>query len=251
LRALIVGYGHMGREIEKALTARGHVVVGRIDPLDPGADARVIEPSLLSDCDVAIEFSLPAAVGENAATYADSGIPAVIGTTGWEAIRPDVLARAAANGNSLVWGNNFSIGANLFARIATVAAKYANSFDEYDAFLHEYHHRRKKDSPSGTALMVAQRVVAELDTKSSVVTERLDRPPAPEELHVSSTRGGSVPGTHTLTFDSDADTIEITHRARNRSGFASGAVRAAEWLLVNPGVHAADDVFDAILKERS
>jgi len=99
--------------------------------------------------------------------------------------------------------------------------------------------------------MVAQRVVAELDTKSSEVTERLDRPPAPEELHVSSTRGGSVPGTHTLTFDSDADTIEITHRARNRSGFASGAVRAAEWLLVNPGVYAADDVFDAILKERS
>lgn len=250
MRVILTGYGRMGREIEKILVERGHTVVARIDPKDPQADDTTLSRDVLDRGDVVIEFSLPQAVVENTARYVEARKPVVIGTTGWEREREAVLTDFISSGTSIVWGNNFSIGANVFLRICSTAARFINNFSTYDAFLHEYHHNKKKDSPSGTAIIAAKRVLAELDSKSSVVTERLDRPPAPEELHVSSTRGGSVPGTHTLTFDSDADTIEVTHRARNRSGFAAGAVMAAEWLLENPGVYSADDYYDEISKEK-
>jgi len=169
------------------------------------------------------------------------GCPAVVGTTGWfdhiEAIRPIVENSSAG----LVYGSNFSIGAHVFISAARYAASLVASIEEYDLQIHEVHHRKKKDSPSGTALTLARAVLDAVPRKTTIETNRFDREPLDEELHVSSGRIGSVPGTHTLTLDSEADTIEIRHQARHRGGFALGAVLAAEWIRLHPGLHTVEE----------
>jgi 4-hydroxy-tetrahydrodipicolinate reductase len=163
----------------------------------------------------------------------------------------------AAN-SSLLWASNFSLGVNLFYRIAAFAAKLADPFPEYDAAGYEVHHNRKADSPSGTAKTLADLVIKNMGRKTRAVYETLDRPPEPEELHYASLRLGAVPGVHRLIFDSPADSIEISHSARSREGLAMGALRAARWLLRCPGpgqeageprqgVFTMDDVLTEIL----
>ncbi|MFW5688816.1 MAG: 4-hydroxy-tetrahydrodipicolinate reductase [Spirochaetota bacterium] len=271
MRVAIVGYGRMGREIEQVLRSRGHEAALLVDPaFEPGTGTasaagssgsaaggspgprfeRELSARALEGCDVAIEFSLADAVTTNVEHYAAAGVPVVIGTTGWLAELPAIEERVRQAGSALVYGSNFSIGANLFFRLAKHAGTLVREIEEYDLMIHEVHHRGKKDSPSGTALTLAEAVLDAVPRKKRIETARLDRAPEPEELHVSSTRGGSVPGTHTLFLDSDADTIEVRHQARSRGGFALGAVRAAEWIVNRQGVFTVEQFINDLLEGR-
>jgi 4-hydroxy-tetrahydrodipicolinate reductase len=247
MRAAIIGYGGMGREVERVLLDRGHQVTARVDPSMKGADAPGLTEAIARMSDVAIEFSHAGAVMENARAYARLGLSAVTGTTGWFDRLEELKAALAGSSIGYLYGSNFSIGAHLFFAIVAEATRLSNPCPEYDIMGWEIHHKRKKDSPSGTALSLARIVTAESARKKKVVTERLDRAPAPEELHFASVRGGEVPGTHTLLLDSPFDTIELTHRARSRGGFALGAVRAAEWLAGKKGLFVVDDFISDIL----
>jgi 4-hydroxy-tetrahydrodipicolinate reductase len=236
MKVLLMGYGRMGHEIEAVLLRRGHTIISRIDAAPGVGDAVSPGTDALGAADVAIEFSLSTAVKTNAALYAKAGLSAVVGTTGWKDDDAAVRAMVESAGIGFLRTTNFSIGAHLFFALAEEAARLIAPLEDYDALIHETHHNQKKDSPSGTALTAARRVLKNLSRKKRIVTERLDRQIEPDELHVSSSRVGSVPGVHTLLLDSVFDSIEITHTARSRGGFALGAVLAAEWLL---GIDAA------------
>ncbi len=234
MNVLIVGYGSMGKEIEKILIERGHSIAARIDPVADGADAGDLTIETAKDADTAIEFSLPAAVYENAAFYAQNNIRAVVGTTGWNERLSEVEA-LFKNGGSFIPGSHFSLGGHLFFFIVEEGAGLIADLQAYDIMMYEIHHKNKKDSPSGTALVTANRILKANRNKKRIVTERLDRRPESEELHVGSIRGGAEPGQHCVILDSAADSVEIRHRARSRAGFALGAVLAAEWLESKEG----------------
>lgn len=240
MNILIVGYGRMGREIEKILLERGHSIAGRVDPSGSG-DFTELSAAALAGADAVIEFALPASIRENAELYAEAGVPAVVGTTGWDSRREEIRECVENKNGTYLWGSNFSIGAHMLFILTEKAAALVNSAPHYDIMVNEYHHKLKKDSPSGTALTIAEKIIDISDQKKSIVTETLKRAITPEELHVGSVRGGSIPGTHSVTLDSEADTIEITHTARNRSGFALGAVLAAEWLQSKKGFFRVED----------
>ncbi len=221
----IVGYGVMGQLVDKLAAGYGCRVAAVFDEDRPLRECRQWE-----EFDVAIDFSLPDAVVNNVRLLAAHRKAMVIGTTGWQAQQDEVRQLVLEAGVGCVVGSNFSIGMNMFFAIVRRAAILANRYDQYDVMMHEIHHRRKADSPSGTALSLAAILMQELDDKSELLTEAAQGPPAATVLHVGSTRGGDVPGTHTVLIDSEADTLELTHRARNRNGFAAGALRAARWI---------------------
>ncbi|GHV24590.1 4-hydroxy-tetrahydrodipicolinate reductase [Spirochaetia bacterium] len=251
----LIGYGKMGKILEEAALNRGHRITAVVEPAaGPAGDLKssrsgsplfkTIAAADFSGVDAALEFTRPGEAAENIKALAKRKIPVVAGSTGWYGELAVVKAAVEAAGSSLLWASNFSLGVNLFYRIAAYAASLATSFPEYDAGGWEAHHNQKADSPSGTAKTLAERVMAKMSRKKKAVWEVLDRPPLPEEFHYPSLRLGSLPGTHTLIFDSPADTIEITHTARNRDGLATGALRAVEWLVATPrqGVFTLDDV---------
>jgi len=247
MKVLLVGYGYMGKEIEKIALSRGHTIAGTVDPVSE-ASHKELTPSILEKADVVIDFSAPSSVEKNCDVYVKGKTPIVMGTTGWENIREQIAKKVDQAGIGFIWGSNYSVGANVFTHIVGKATSLINNFPEYDTLLHEYHHKRKKDSPSGTAFMVAEEIIRQSDKKEVIVTEKLDRQIKADELHVSSTRGGDIPGTHIVMFDSFADTIELTHRARNRSGFALGSVIAAEWIINKKGFIKVEDFFKDLLK---
>jgi len=252
MKVAIVGYGRMGRAIEQVALSRGHDVRALIDPaLTPESEGGIQPPTnaqlftevtgeALADCDVAIEFSSPDAVMDNIGIYASSDVAAVIGTTGWHDHVAEAEKLWSGSERGMVYGANFSIGAHLFLRTAAYASSLAADLADYDLLIHEIHHGRKKDSPSGTALTLARYVMEAAPRKKSVQPDRLDGAAQETELHVSSSRGGSFPGTHTLYLDSEADTVEIRHQARSRHGFVTGAVTAAEWIRDRRGVFAVE-----------
>ena len=246
MRVAIVGYGQMGHEIEKALVDQKHEVAVRIDPVAVDADETSVTSDTLDGSEVVIEFALPDAVRTNAAVYSKSEIPAVVGTTGWESQRDEVLGLFRTGGTYL-WGSNFSVGAHLFFAITEYTSKLVSGLHSYDMLMYEIHHRRKKDSPSGTALTIAEKIVENNERKRRIVTSRLDRVREEDELHIGSVRGGEIPGIHTVLIDSKADTVELRHTARNRGGFAVGAVLAAEWLIGKSGVFTVDEFMDDLL----
>ena len=250
MKIALVGYGKMGRMIESVAIERGHTVVVRIDPLAKDADAASIEAcSGLEAADVAIEFTRPDTALPNILALAARKMPVVVGTTGWHASLAEARSAVERSGSALMWSTNFSLGVNLFYKIAECAARVLDPFAEYDVGGWEAHHNRKADSPSGTAKTLVERVLSQMTRKTGVVWDMLEhRPPEPHELHYASLRVGSVPGTHSLFFDSTADTIELTHTARSREGFARGAVRAAEWLPGKRGVYTVDDLLADILR---
>jgi 4-hydroxy-tetrahydrodipicolinate reductase len=247
MNVALVGYGRMGKEVEQVLRERGHKTVVRIDPNPGVGDAESLNARVLGGVDGVIEFSLPGAVAANARVYAQVGLPAVIGTTGWEAEREEVAKLIRSSGGCLLHGSNFSIGAHLMFALVRRAAEMIKPFEDYDIMVHEYHHKFKVDSPSGTALSIANAILENLPRKSIIQTEALDRAIRPEELHVSSTRGGSIPGIHTVTLDSPSDSVEITHTVRNRKGLATGAVLALEWLQGKKGFYRVEDFIDAVI----
>jgi 4-hydroxy-tetrahydrodipicolinate reductase len=254
----IVGYGKMGHMVEAAAKSLGHTVAATIDTRAEDATARVAEGdgAALADvvkrsgADGVIEFSHPSSVAGNIRALLPLRLPLVVGTTGWKAEDAGIRTLAAASGGTAVRSANFSLGVNLFYRIVSEAARIVSAFGEYDCAVWEAHHNQKADSPSGTAMEIARRILAEDGRKTALVTDAFTRKPEPHELHVSSTRIGSVPGTHTVFFDSGADTIELTHRARSREGFARGAVHALARLscaleagTLKPGaLYGAEDI---------
>ncbi|HCC37551.1 MAG TPA: 4-hydroxy-tetrahydrodipicolinate reductase [Treponema sp.] len=256
----IIGYGKMGKMIEKAALEKGHKITAIIDPLltDPatllGTEIynSVEKAGNLNNADAAIEFTTPGTAVENIKALAKIKMPMVIGTTGWHDQLDEVTKAVDAAGTSLIWSSNFSMGVNVFYRVAWYATKLLDSFPEFDIGGFETHHNSKLDSPSGTAKTLVNGVLARSKRKKKAVWEKLDRKPEPDELHFSSLRVGSVPGTHSLFFDSPADTIEITHTARNRESLVAGAIRAAVWLADSSGgkrqgVFTIDDMLKDIL----
>jgi len=171
----------------------------------------------------------------------------VIGTTGWYDQMDDVQQVVAANGVGLIWSGNFSIGVNALFAIVSYAAKIFNNLPDYDVLGHEFHHKNKADSPSGTATMLTNILLENISRKQKPVYRMLDRKIEPDELHFSSSRGGAIPGTHMVMFDSLVDTIEIKHTARGREGFASGALMAAEFIENKTGFFNIDDLMAGLI----
>ena len=255
MRIILCGYGKMGRLIEDCANDRGTEAAAVIDPRVVGISKRGAPiypsfdqvPKTLFDKTVLIDFSRPDSVFNTICAAADRHLPLVVGTTGWYHRLAEAEARVKAAGSALLYAENFSLGVTLFYKIAEYAASLVNQFDEYDAACFEAHHRHKADSPSGTAKALATRLLSRLDRKDRAVYDKLDRPPEAGELHVASLRAGEIPGTHTVYFDSPSDTIELTHRARNRHALAVGAVTAAFWLYERAaegksGVFTLEDV---------
>jgi 4-hydroxy-tetrahydrodipicolinate reductase len=247
MKAIILGYGRMGREVEAVLTQKKHTISARIDVMIAEADAKALTADLAAQADVVIEFALAQAIEERVALYTRCNIPAVIATTGWNDRLDEIKHIVETSSIGVVYGSNFSVGMNIFFQLVAQAAKIADSFPEYDLMGYEIHHKRKQDSPSGTAKTIGSLILKQHSGKDSLVTDRLDRAIAPNELHFASVRGGYVPGIHTVLLDSAADTIELTHNARNRSGLAQGAVMAAEWIIGKQGFFEFKDIINQIL----
>ncbi len=234
MKIALIGYGKMGREVERLALQAGDQIVSKFD-LDPLPDARGLQKA-----DVCIEFSTPAAVMANMKLAADSGVDIVVGTTGWYGHVEQV--RGWFTDSALVYAQNFSPGVNVFYRILQRAAELMDSLPEYDVFVEEHHHRGKADCPSGTALRIAEILLGEIERKTRTV-EGVPRDGIREDaLQISSVRAGTMPGTHIVGFDSDGDIIELRHTAKNRMGFAMGALRAARWVRGRKGVFTIDDI---------
>ncbi len=248
MNIMITGYGRMGREIEDILIQRGHTIACRVDKGGYG-DFSDVTTENLKGVDAVIEFALPQGMEDSIKTYAEAKVPVVIGTTGWDDKKDLIKDIVTKNNSSLLYGSNFSIGAHIFFDLVSKASGLINNAPGYDIMMLEYHHNKKKDSPSGTALTTAKKILENNNTKDTIWTDKLDREIEDNELHVASVRGGSIPGIHTVTLDSFADSIEITHSARNRSGFALGAVMATEWLLGKSGFFTVEDFIEELLRK--
>lgn len=248
MKIAIVGYGRMGREIERLALARGHEVVSIVDPVAEGAQHKDITPESLAGADVAIEFTSPASAVSNIEKTAKVGVNMVVGTTGWTEQVKEVRKLVEDSGIGFVYAPNFSLGVNVFYEIVKTASRLFNKLDEYDVLCHEWHHKGKVDSPSGTARKIADTVISEMGRKKGPVFDCLNRGRDESELHVSSTRGGWVPGTHEVVFDSEFDSVELVHRARNRGGLAAGALRAAEWIAGKKGFFEFADYLKETLR---
>lgn len=238
LRSALVGYGQMGREIERLAVDRDVTIVERFDVDRPLAHGS------LTTFDVAIEFTQPSAVVGNITTLLAAGRAVVVGTTGWLEQIETVRNAVREHAGRVVYASNFSIGVNIFFALVRRAGELFNDHAMYDAAVHEIHHTKKADSPSGTALTAAGILLDTLDRKTGLLSDASHGRIAPELLHVSSQRLGSTIGTHSVAFDSDADGLELVHRAKNRSGFALGALLAARWIVRQPsGLYRFEDIF--------
>ncbi|MDX9790479.1 MAG: 4-hydroxy-tetrahydrodipicolinate reductase [Candidatus Kapaibacterium sp.] len=242
LKIALLGYGNMGKEIHRLSELQGIEVSEIFDEIN------LPEARNNYDFDVAVDFSVPPAVKDNVRIMSECGKDIVIGTTGWYKDTDIIKDYAIQNNTGIVWGSNFSVGMQIFFKIVALSAKLVNQAQEYDIFMHELHHNRKKDSPSGTAISLAEIIRTNVDRKKEILTETSNGEILKEQLHVSSTRGGEVPGTHTIYLDSLSDSIELTHRARNRSGFASGALTAAKLIKGKKGFFSFEELLNDMWK---
>jgi len=245
----IIGYGNMGIIIGKLAKSHGYEIGAIIDPINPKAASKHMDEETLKEIDVCIDFTHPDVVMDNIRKYAEFGKNAVIGTTGWYDEIADVRKLVESSGIGLVYSSNFSIGVNIFNRVVERAAELINKFDIYDVAGIEFHHNRKADSPSGTAIGLANRLTDRIDRKEKIVYEMLDRRIEPNELHFASVRCGSITGKHEIIFDSSADSIILTHSAKNREGFAVGALEAAKWINGRKGFFDIDDLVREMMNE--
>ena len=229
----IIGYGKMGHEIEKAARARGINIVSTIDPDNSSATHKNIDENSLKNADVCIDFTNPGAVVGNIKKISKFKKNIVVGTTGWHNQINEARKIVRQNGIGLIYASNFSIGVNVFFRMIENAAKIMNNLNDYGVFGYELHHSRKLDSPSGTAKTIER-----------ILVENIKRI---KEVNFASVRAGSIPGTHVVGFDSSADTIELKHTARNREGFALGAVMAAEWIKNKKGFFEINDMMKDLI----
>ena len=245
MNVAIIGYGKMAKEVEQVANEKKIKVV-KIFKEEENYDALALNKQNLKNIDVCIDFTTPAAVISNIEAVVNSGKDIVIGTTGWYDKLEDVKKLVKKNNVGLLYCPNFSLGVNLFYQIINTASHIFNKFDDYDMMVSEIHHKNKVDSPSGTALSLAQLILQNVKRKKEILKDTSKAKIKPEQLHVTSTRVGSVIGQHSVMFDSDADTIEITHTAKNLRGFALGALLAAEWIIGKKGVYTMKDVMSSL-----
>lgn len=252
MRIAIVGYGKMGRMIDSLISAaRKHTISAVIDPYSDSDEVTAIalDSNSLASSDVVIDFSSPKTAVENMLFYAENGIPAVIGTTGWYERLPEISEKLEKG--KMIYSGNFSLGVAIFMHLVTEAGKLLNNIPSYDVAISEVHHREKADAPSGTALMAANRLLDTLDRKTGLQIGNAEGKIDKSKINISSMRLGSVPGIHSLMIDGNADTIEIKHTARTREGFAEGAIKAAEWLVEKPsGLYTMDDFISELIGGR-
>ncbi len=242
----LIGYGKMGKELERLAVEHNMNVVNIIDEYEKPGGAGLTKQSL-KNVDVCIDFSIPHAAIDNIEAVAKCGKNIVIGTTGWYDKLDDVKKIVKKSKIGLLYAPNYSIGVNIFYHGVGVISELCDKFNLYDVSIAETHHTQKLDSPSGTALALAENVMEHYKSKKSILTETPKGKIKPEQLQVVSTRMGSVVGNHRVTFDSEADTIELVHNAKNRTGFAHGALIAAEWLKGKKGVFTMKDVISSML----
>lgn len=240
----LIGYGRMGKEIEIVANERGHVIAAVFD-IDNNAHGKGLTKKSLHGVDVCIEFSTPDTVIDNIEAVNAAGLNMVVGTTGWYDRLDRVREIVKQKKTGLIYASNFSLGVNLFTRIVQEAAKLFDRYPDYDVAIHEIHHRLKADSPSGTALSIGAAIVKGMKRKTEIFHETSHGAIKPQHLHITSSRLGAVTGKHAVTFDSEADTIELTHTAKSRRGFAVGAVVAAEWIKGKKGVYTMSDVISS------
>jgi len=234
MKLALIGYGAMGRLVETQAQAAGDQVGIKLTSHESEQDVDELA-AMLRRHDVAVDFSVGPAVLKNIEACALAGVPLVEGTTGWKDQESRAKEIVTEHGGALVYGANFSIGVNVFYRIVANAAKLFGGLDQYEAFIEEQHHARKRDAPSGTALKL-----------KSVLAESIKR-----DIPIASTRAGEIPGTHRVGFDSAADQITLTHVARSREGFAAGALLAARWIVGRKGVFEFSEVIDEVLRDGS
>lgn len=246
MKIALLGYGKMGKIIEKIALSRKHEIVLTIDH----ETLHDLTTENLQKADVVIEFTTPASVLSNIEHCFNANVPVVIGTTGWYEKLPEVKQQCIEGNKSLLWASNFSVGVNVFFHVNKLLAKVMNKYPYYEVQVEEIHHTQKMDSPSGTAITIAEGIINNTDTKNEWINVLTtddsddDANVAPNQLLIESLRIDSVPGTHTVIYDSEVDSIEFKHTAHNRNGFALGAVLAAEWLHDKKGFYSVEAMFD-------
>jgi len=231
MKLALIGHGAMGRLVEKLALDKGHKITYIADAADADLDESELAAKL-KGADAAIDFSSVSGVIRNIKACLAAGVPLVEGTTGWMDDCGALERLVREQNGGMVFGANFSIGVNLFYRIVQQAALLFSDFSEYEIFIEEQHHSRKKDAPSGTALKLKH-----------IVEEFAD-----DVTSVASTRAGNIPGTHRVGFDGPADQVLLTHTARSREGFAHGAILAAEWIAGKKGFYAFEEIMDMVIE---
>ena len=245
LRLALIGYGKMGKEVERVAVDRGMEITARVDVDTPSLAIEGVRTA-----DVAVHFALPPTVVKHVEELAKLRKSIVVGTTGWQSDREKVQSLVQSSGIGLVHASNFSLGVNVFCRILKEAGTLFDRLWEYDVSVHEIHHKDKVDSPSGTAVSIANVLLSTIKRKREILSGSPDGKIRPEQLQVTSGRIGSIVGTHSVTFDSTADNIEIVHTAKNRTGFALGAVIAAEWIKDKEGMYTFDEVLEDVFNQK-
>lgn len=240
LRIGIVGYGRMGKAVEAEAIARGHEIVCRIDRSNY-EQVKLLSPDTV---DAVVEFTSPEVAYGVYRELIQRNVKVVTGTTGWYHQLDEIRGYVEAAGNSFLYASNFSIGVNILFELNRKLAAIMNRYPEYDAYIEEAHHAKKMDAPSGTAISLANQMMAELKRKKTIATDELQhRAPNADEVSIGYTRAGAIFGKHTVAYTSEIDTIEIRHEAYNRRGFALGAVVAAEWIQEKEGFFNFTEVF--------
>lgn len=231
MKIALLGYGKMGKVIERIALERGHEIVLKKDEFNTYDG--------LSTADVAIDFSVPSAAVSNISASFNANVPVVSGTTGWLEHYDEMIALCNEKKGGFISSSNFSLGVNIFFGLNEYLAKIMKQFDSYKVSMEEIHHIHKLDAPSGTAISLAQGVIENSDYANWTLEEAKTN-----EIRIEAKRIGEVPGTHTVNYDSAIDSIEIKHTAHNREGFALGAVVAAEWLAGKQGIFSMKDVLN-------
>lgn len=244
MKIALIGYGKMGHAIEKIAVARGHEIVCIID----ADNTEDFDSPAFASADVAIEFTTPATAVANYMKAFSHNVKVVSGTTGWLDSMPQIKQMCENGAATLFWTSNFSLGVNIFFAVNRYLASLMSGFKQYTPSLEEIHHIHKLDHPSGTAITLAQGIMA----KDPSITGWKEAPEVDEDtLKVTAIREGEVPGTHIIRWDSDVDTISIEHRAKSREGFALGAVVAAEWTCGHTGWLTMDEMMHSLVADRT
>jgi len=231
MKIALLGYGKMGKVIERIALERGHEIVLKKD------ESNTYDG--LSTADVAIDFSVPTAAVDNISNAFHANVPVVSGTTGWLEHFDEMVALCNEKQGGFISSSNFSLGVNIFFELNEYLAKIMSQFDSYKVTMEEIHHTQKLDAPSGTAISLAKGVIENSNYANWTLDDAKNN-----EIHIEAKRIGDVPGTHTVTYDSTVDSIELKHTAHNREGFALGAVIAAEWLAGKKGIYSMKDVLN-------
>ena len=235
MKIALLGYGKMGKEIEKIAIEKNHDIVLIID-IDNQQDLTIEN---LKKADVAIDFSIPGSAYKNILLCFKAGVPVVSGTTGWLDKFDDISRICAEENQTFFYASNYSIGVNIFFHLNKYLAGMMNNFENYDVKMEEIHHTQKLDAPSGTAITLANDIIGVLNRKTKW---KLNTANDKEAIAIKAVREGTVPGTHIINYDSDIDSIEIKHTAKSRRGFAYGAVLAAEFIQNKKGQYSMDDL---------